>query len=188
MNIFFLSFNTRKCAKMHGDRHVIKMILETCQLLCTCYRFFYKDIDFNQLDWYKEMKKEVGFDFLKLTHVNHPSNIWVRQRQANFKWLASLGCNLCLEKRHRYPDNASHMYEPLLIWMLKNPPKEDLFDEINCNIISPPLLAITEKYLITDDECGYKKCIRSYRRYYKYKENVGIVFYKRDPNRKPIWL
>jgi hypothetical protein len=34
MNIFFLDFDTEKCAKYHCDKHVVKMILETAQLLC----------------------------------------------------------------------------------------------------------------------------------------------------------
>ena len=34
MNIFFLDFDTKKCAKYHCDKHVVKMILETAQLLC----------------------------------------------------------------------------------------------------------------------------------------------------------
>ena len=34
MNIFFLDWDTEKCAKYHCDKHVVKMILETAQLLC----------------------------------------------------------------------------------------------------------------------------------------------------------
>ena len=34
MNIFFLDFDTKKCAQYHCDKHVVKMILETAQLLC----------------------------------------------------------------------------------------------------------------------------------------------------------
>jgi len=38
MNIFYLSNNVEECAKMHCDKHVIKMILEYCQLLSTAHR------------------------------------------------------------------------------------------------------------------------------------------------------
>ena len=34
MNIFYLDKDTTKCAKYHNDKHVVKMILETAQLLC----------------------------------------------------------------------------------------------------------------------------------------------------------
>ncbi len=38
MNIFYLDHDTRKCAEMHNDKHVVKMILEYAQLLSTAHR------------------------------------------------------------------------------------------------------------------------------------------------------
>ena len=37
MNIFFLDTDVKKCAEYHVDKHVVKMILETCQLLYTAH-------------------------------------------------------------------------------------------------------------------------------------------------------
>ena len=34
MNIFVLDYDTKVCAQMHCDKHCVKMILETAQLLC----------------------------------------------------------------------------------------------------------------------------------------------------------
>ena len=34
MNIFVLDENPQIAAQMHNDKHVVKMILETAQLLC----------------------------------------------------------------------------------------------------------------------------------------------------------
>ncbi len=34
MNIFILDLDVKKCAQYHVDKHVVKMILETAQLLC----------------------------------------------------------------------------------------------------------------------------------------------------------
>ena len=34
MNIFILDYDVKKCAQYHVDKHVVKMILETAQLLC----------------------------------------------------------------------------------------------------------------------------------------------------------
>jgi len=34
MNIFILDKDVKKCAQYHCDKHVVKMILETAQLLC----------------------------------------------------------------------------------------------------------------------------------------------------------
>ena len=38
MNIFMLDRDPRVAANMHCDKHVVKMILETAQLLCTAHR------------------------------------------------------------------------------------------------------------------------------------------------------
>ena len=37
MNIFYLHENPERCAEMHCDKHVVKMILETAQLLSTAH-------------------------------------------------------------------------------------------------------------------------------------------------------
>lgn len=84
MNIFFLSRNVRKCAKYHVDKHCVKMILETCQLLCSAI-------------WMCGVEAPY-----KLTHKNHPSAIWTRANKANWEWLKSLGLALCEEYTFRY--------------------------------------------------------------------------------------
>ena len=38
MNIFYLDHDVNKCAEMHNDKHVVKMILEYAQLLSTAHR------------------------------------------------------------------------------------------------------------------------------------------------------
>ena len=38
MNIFYLSHDHAQCAQWHVDKHVVKMILESCQLLSTARR------------------------------------------------------------------------------------------------------------------------------------------------------
>ena len=37
MNIFILDEDIDKCAEYHVDKHVVKMILESAQLLCTAH-------------------------------------------------------------------------------------------------------------------------------------------------------
>lgn len=84
MNIFFLHLIPSICAIYHVDRHVVKMILETAQLLCTAI-------------WVSG--KEAPY---KKTHENHPSAIWARKSKANWLWLKKLGIALCEEYRFRY--------------------------------------------------------------------------------------
>ena len=68
MNIFYLDENHETCAQYHCDKHVIKMILETAQLLCCVH-------------WVSGVEAPY-----KKTHVNHPSSVWARESLTNYKW------------------------------------------------------------------------------------------------------
>ncbi|MCK4266680.1 MAG: hypothetical protein KAX31_05320, partial [Thermoplasmata archaeon] len=63
MNIFILSWIIDHCVKYHCDRHVIKMILETVQLLSTCHNVVNPE---KGEKWHQEGK------IYKKTHMNHP--------------------------------------------------------------------------------------------------------------------
>ena len=86
MNIFLLDKRPKVAAMYHNDKHVIKMCLETAQLLCTTLR-------------------EKGYDkpwMYKSTHKNHPCTIWAREKDIHFDWLCQLGIALCKEYTYRY--------------------------------------------------------------------------------------
>lgn len=85
MNIFVLDKDPVAAAQMHCDKHCVKMILETAQILSTAIRL------------------TDGGDFgYKATHKNHPCSVWARQTKGNFNWLKSLGLALCSEYTYRY--------------------------------------------------------------------------------------
>ena len=91
MNIFFLSLSAQKAARMQCDKHVVKMILETAQLLCTAIHLLADEIPLGLL-----MK------LYKCTHKNHPAAIWVRKSEHNFAWTLEHGLALCAEYTKRY--------------------------------------------------------------------------------------
>lgn len=98
MNIFVLDYNPVKAAKMMCDKHVVKMPLETAQLLCSAF--------------------DPGTAPYKRTHYNHPCSIWARESKENFLWLVSHGLALCEEYTFRY--KKSHKSEEVIRWCLKN--------------------------------------------------------------------
>ena len=59
MNIFYLDKDPQQAAKYHCDKHVVKMILESAQMLCTVVN----EISGGQVTPYKS------------THKNHPCKI-----------------------------------------------------------------------------------------------------------------
>lgn len=84
MNIFILDTIPRVCAQWHVDRHVVKMPLESAQLLCTAILLHNGEAKY------------------KVAHKNHPCSIWARKTRSNFLWLGKLGKELCLEYSYRY--------------------------------------------------------------------------------------
>lgn len=84
MNIFFTSDSPVHCAEYLDDKRVVKMCLETAQMLCTAIN---------------ESGNKAPY---KSTHKNHPSCKWVRESQANFEWTRKHFVALCWEYKKRY--------------------------------------------------------------------------------------
>lgn len=131
MNIFFLHMNARICAQMHLDKHVIKMILETTQLLCSAV---------HMTNSYEPC--------YKLTHKNHPSAIWTRESLENYLWLCDLGLELCTEYTYRY--GKIHKCEPYLISLKARPANLPSIG------MTPPKLAMPEMYKHYDVVTAYR--------------------------------
>jgi len=87
MNIFYLDRDPVRCAIMHCDKHVVKMILEYAQLLSTAHHL---------------VDGEPSINCYKPTHKNHPSAVWVRENRSNYQWLYQLLDNLLVEYTFRY--------------------------------------------------------------------------------------
>lgn len=159
MNIFFLNWNPRKAAEYHCDKHVVKMIIETAQLLYTAH-------------WVLETPN-MPLNSYKITHKNHPSAIWARESLANYLWLCSLGWWLCKEYQFRYNNDKKqkiHKTEAHIVWLLNNHPK---LSKIN---MTPPKLAMPDEYKMSDP-------IESYQKYYieaKLKKKGIVKYTKRE--------
>jgi hypothetical protein len=137
MNIFFLSLNPREAARLHCDKHVVKMILETAQLLYSAH-------------WVLN-PEGLCENAYKLAHKNHPCSIWVRTSITNYLWLASLGWWLCKEYQHRYGIQKIHKTEEHIIWLLNNPPISIDYIEF-----TRPALAMPVEYKQEDPIESYK--------------------------------
>ena len=137
MNIFFLDFNPRRAAEYHCDKHVVKMILETAQLLYCVHWMLHPE--------------DMPLDAYRKTHPNHPCAIWARESIDNYMWLCELGIELCHEYTFRY--EKMHKTERHIFWLMKNPP--DL-----------PRIGVTEIRLAMPAEYKLPNPVESYRKYY----------------------
>ena len=87
MNIFASYSDPVLCAEYLDDKRLVKMILETAQLLSTAVRVVNPEVE---NDMYEE-----DMYLYKSTHVNHPCSVWARASQSNFMWLQTHGLALC---------------------------------------------------------------------------------------------
>lgn len=90
MNIFAVDENPIRAAQYLCDKHVTKMIVESCQMLSDAHHFYDPD---TTLSIYKAFKT---------AHRNHPATKWVRADTHNYAWLHAHGLALSAEFLRRY--------------------------------------------------------------------------------------
>ena len=140
MNIFVLDTDVEKAAKWHVDRHVVKMPLETAQMLCTAR---------HELG---EAPERIPY---RKAYVNHPCTIWARESYANYKWLCNMGIELCKEYNYRY--GKVHKCQAVIEDCIKNTPVHNVFE----------YLELTEYAQAMDEEYKLSDPVLAYRKYYK---------------------
>lgn len=154
MNIFYLDDNVVKCAEYHNDKHVVKMILEYAQLLSTAHRVIdgYEYIDASSGRKIKRWKLYTGDakeqNLYKATHVNHPSAVWVRQFDNNYRYLFCLF--QCLLKEYTYRYGKQHSCEKLLPYLIDTPRK------IPTGYFTQPTQAMPDEYKNSDSVVAYR--------------------------------
>jgi hypothetical protein len=136
MNIFALDHDPKKAAEYHIDKHAIKMILETAQLLSTAHHI---------------LDNEPKPGLYQPTHANHPSAKWARETSGNYIWLLDLGFALLAEYRRRY--GKTHKTTGVLKALCTLP------KNIKMDAKTPFAQAMPEKYKHHDP-------ITAYRNYY----------------------
>lgn len=91
MNIFHLSNCPTESAVWQHDKHVVKMTLETAQLLSQAVLL--------TPEWRSYFNRK---DLYRVTHQHHPSSRWVRRSVPNLFWLCQHGIALADEYSHRF--------------------------------------------------------------------------------------
>jgi len=194
MNIFALSLDPKEAAKAHGDKHVVKMILEACQMLYTAHwisahpelllhRAPIKVAAAQKLLRIPECMAtapkrkcadEPGF---RPVHLHHPCTIWVRTSIANYMWLTELALAIANEYEYRFKATSKgkpHSCKAHARWLQMNrPPLPD-------TPRTPFALAMPDEYKMSDP-------VASYIRFYTgSKKERGLTTYtRREP---PPWI
>jgi len=98
MNIFKLDESPVVSAKYACDKHVVKMILESAQMLCSV--------------------QPEGTAPYKRSFYNHPCTKWVRASARNYEWLLLHAYALCDEYTRRY--GKVHKTQAVIDWCDNN--------------------------------------------------------------------
>ena len=161
MNFFILYYNIEKNAYAHCNRHVVKMILELCQLLYACAHVGGAPLE------------SMGVKPYKLTHKWHPTSIWVRESKENWLYTLKFSTALCKEYTRRY--NKHHSCEKHLKALfqlgyykpLEKRPIKNVCGRIKHTKCTPFPLAMPDECIVyKNNKASVKK---SYQKYYKKK-------------------
>lgn len=139
MNIFYLDNNPTSAARMQCDRHVVKMILESAQLLSTAHRELDGD------DWADQQ------GLYKRTHKNHPSAVWARCSADNYQWLFRHFLALCDEYSYRY--GKTHKSDDKFRHVLSFSPTNISTNES----FTPPPQCMPDEYKSDNTIIGYRQ-------------------------------
>ena len=142
MNIFYLHRDPVKAARIQYNKHVVKMILESAQMLCTAHHH-YAELNYPMVD--------VPY---KKAHYNHPSTIWCRQNSHQYMWLYKHMLALGEEYTKRY--NKTHLTITKCKEVLKHLPLG-----IPVGTFTEPPQCMPDEYKVQDDS------VSAYWNYYE---------------------
>lgn len=172
MNIFYLNENPFLAARDMCDKHVVKMIVETAQLLSTAHRYLDGKVVNNGKKNHYILEPEFENLFYKETHINHPSAIWARENMMHYDWLYEHFIALLYEYNYRY---GKHHKTGNLRPYLKNPPKNI---SRSLNFTAPPC-AMPDEYKVPGN------AVESYRNYYRKGKAHLLKYTNRNA---PSWI
>jgi len=190
MNLFILSANPVEAAQAHADTHVVKMILEACQMLYSAHwTAAYPQLLENKsvLGVSKAQKalqlplsiadapfrKNTDERGYRPVHLHHPCTRWIRETIGNYRYACEFAVAIGDEYTYRY--GKIHSCTEHVQWLFANPPK------LPEGGLTPFAIAMKDDYKISDD------AIECYRHYYKTsKEERNLLNYTR--RERPAFL
>jgi hypothetical protein len=190
MNIFVLSESPREAASYLHDVHLVKMILETCQLLSSAKRV----LDGKKMVTHvinvqtNKSRKTTAYELpdpvenkliYKAGWQNHPCTIWLRQSDKNWRWLHDYLNALLEEYTSRFGKIHTAQASGLAA-ALTAAPKNILITDT----ITPFAQAMPDIYKRSD-------AVEAYRAYYMgakaFSKSGRFMASYRAPSQPPSW-
>ena len=151
MNIFYFYDSPIQSAEAQPDKMLVKMPLETAQMLCTAHR----ELDG---DGYADAN-----GLYKRAYWNHPCTIWARESWDNYRWLYKHFIALGDEYKHRYGREHASItkLKDALYW---HP------DNIEDKGLTPLAQAMPDEYKNSDPIKAYRKYVVNEKHYAKWEK------------------
>ena len=181
MNIFILHENPIKAAQLQCDKHVVKMIVESAQMLSTAHRMLDGYMEKRpsksgkrMVNYWVHPNKNLENTLYKAVHHGHPCTKWTMESMQNYIWHYDHFDALCVEYTYRY--GKTHSTETLLSEVLSIPPRN-----IHSNGLTDFALAMKN-----EPQCIHEgDPVRSYHEYYHTKQaRMPMIWTKR---KTPEW-
>ena len=177
MNIFVTDHCPIQSARNLPDKHIVKMPLETCQMLAIIYS-----------DWYYgvgKLYKQDGTPYATKRGAfrNHPCTQWAAANQYNLAWLILHGVALCDEYHQRYLPKVHTCYDVLCQAQYIY---HDCFDEL----LTDAAAKVTDFTRAMPEDIKFDTTIdtiTAYKRYLNTKPWLATN-YLRIPTRKPSFI
>ena len=181
MNIFYVHKDPIISATMLIDKHVVKMIVESAQMLSTAHRmidgtpYTGKTKTGRNIKRWRHPNSNMDNVLYKACHTGHPSTLWVMENAYNYHWLYKHMIALNDQFKLRYGHVKDHSTITLLKEILMYPPKNISLNKLPTD----PTPAMPDDCKIPGDVVG------SYRKYYiEHKRSFASW---KSPGKMPTW-
>lgn len=173
MNVFALHNSPKIAAQMMCDKHIIKMIIETAQILSCVLDYRYKEE--HKTDDLTP-SKQLDLPQYPKAHAKHPCTLWAMASTANFDWLRDHLRELCRQYSVRYPNRNGTMKAHSLEWTAMVYDAQAQYLEFPLQQRTPFAQAMPDAYKSDD-------AVVAYRTYYLMDKSFAA--WKRVPT--PTW-
>ena len=179
MNIFVLNNDPVIAAQDQCDKHVVKMIVESAQMLSTVHRMLDGVMERRpsksgaMLQYWKLLDEREDILY-KACHFNHPSTIWTREGCCNYTWHYNHFIALCDEYTYRY--GKIHSTDTKLREALKHQPNNIKTGKTSFKLA----MSANPECVVTG--LGGTDAVESYRNFYHTKQDR----FKMDWTKRPI--
>ena len=179
MNLFWLDEDPFKSIEYHCDKHIVKMPTEYKQMLSTAHRVLDGEMYIDRtksgarIKRWKHPDRKMNRDLYLAGHVNHPTNIWLRECTENYMLMFTYYKLICEEYTYRYgkEHGAKENW-----WIFREPPKN--MPSLGKTTPVPQAMKQFPECMVKDDS------VQAYRNFYVVAKKSFATWKERG---RPSW-